>query len=154
MTIVRQDPHVFNDTLYLNVTVGSHGVSREAVERVCEIAQVTEFLDDLPGGLETVLGDQGVKLSGGQCQRVAIARALLKDADLLIFDEATSDLDTSLEKEVHEGIESMERDYAMLVIAHRLSTVTNADRIYTMESGEIIESEPHERLVLSGGQYS
>ncbi|MFP8953874.1 ABC transporter ATP-binding protein [Natrialbaceae archaeon A-arb3/5] len=154
VTIVRQDPHVFNDTLHRNVTVGNRGASREAVERVCEIARVTEFLDDLPEGYETVLGDQGVKLSGGQRQRVAIARALLKDADLLILDEATSDLDTSLEKEVHEGIEAMERDYAMLVIAHRLSTVTNADRIYTMESGEIVESGPHEKLVSREGQYS
>lgn len=154
VTIVRQDPHVFNDTLRRNVTVGNRDATQEEIEQVCAIAQVTEFLDDLPQGYDTVLGDQGVKLSGGQRQRVAIARALLKDADLLILDEATSDLDTSLEKKVHEGIEVMERDYAMLAIAHRLSTVKNADEIYTMDSGEIVESGPHEELASQDGMYS
>ena len=154
VSIVRQDPHVFNDTLRRNVTVGNRDATQAEVEQVCEIAQVTEFLDDLPNGYETVLGDQGVMLSGGQRQRVAIARALLKDADLLILDEATSDLDTSLERRVHDGIEAMDRNYAMLVIAHRLSTVTNADRIYTMERGEIVESGEHGELVSRSGTYS
>ncbi|MDJ1431977.1 ABC transporter ATP-binding protein [Halostagnicola sp. A-GB9-2] len=154
VTIVRQDPHVFNDTLRQNVTVGNRDASQAEIEEACEIAQVTEFLEDLPDGYDTELGDQGVKLSGGQRQRVAIARALLKDADLLILDEATSDLDTSLEKEVHEGIEAMDREYAMLVIAHRLSTVTNADCIYAMKDGEIVESGPHGNLVSNDGQYS
>ncbi|GAB7020355.1 ABC transporter ATP-binding protein [Halostagnicola bangensis] len=154
VTVVRQDPHVFNDTLRRNVTVGNRDASWEAIRSACEIAQVTEFLDDLPDGYDTVLGDQGVKLSGGQRQRVAIARALLKDADLLILDEATSDLDTSLEKTVHEGIERMDREYAMLVIAHRLSTVTNADRIYAMEDGTIRESGSHEELLSNAGTYA
>ena len=153
VTIVRQDPHIFNETLERNVTVGNREATRADVERVCEIAQVTEFVDDLPEGYDTVLGDQGVKLSGGQRQRVAIARALLKDADLLILDEATSDLDTNLEQRVHEGIEDMDRDYAMLVIAHRLSTVTNADRIYAMENGQIVESGRHDTLLAEEGAY-
>jgi ATP-binding cassette, subfamily B, bacterial MsbA len=154
VSVVRQDPHIFNDTLRRNVTVGKRNATRAEVERVCEIAQVTEFLTELPDGYDTVLGDQGVKLSGGQRQRVAIARALLKEADLLILDEATSDLDTALERRVHHGIESMDRDYAMLVIAHRLSTVTNADRIYTMEDGEIVEFGPHEELLSNSSTYS
>lgn len=154
VTLVRQDPHVFNETLRWNVTLGKRDATQAEIDRVCEIAKVTEFLDELPDGYNTVLGDQGVKLSGGQRQRVAIARALLKDAELLILDEATSDLDTSLERAVHEGIEGMDRDYAMLVIAHRLSTVTNADRIYTMEAGEIVESGRHEELVTRNGRYS
>jgi subfamily B ATP-binding cassette protein MsbA len=108
----------------------------------------------LPEGYDTLLGDDGVRLSGGQRQRVAIARALLKDADLLVLDEATSDLDTHLEEKVHRAIEGMERDYAMIAIAHRLSTVTGADRIYTMEDGEIIESGSHEELVEVGGEYA
>ncbi|WP_247001702.1 ABC transporter ATP-binding protein [Halosolutus gelatinilyticus] len=154
VSIVRQDPHIFNDTLRRNLTIGNRDATRAEIDRVCEVARVTEFFDELPNGYETVLGDQGVKLSGGQRQRVAIARALLKESDLLILDEATSDLDTSLEKQVHDGIESMEREYAMLVIAHRLSTVTNADRIYTMESGEIVEAGNHEELVTRDGKYS
>ncbi|ELZ26505.1 ABC transporter ATP-binding protein [Natrinema limicola] len=153
ITVVRQDPHIFNDTLWRNVTAGKRDASAEEVEKVCEIAQLTEFLSDLPDGYDTVLGDQGVKLSGGQRQRVAIARALLKDAELLILDEATSDLDTSLENDVHEGIESMENEYSILVIAHRLSTVTNADRIYTMSNGKIIESGTHDELLSNHGKY-
>ncbi|GAB7020481.1 ABC transporter ATP-binding protein [Halostagnicola bangensis] len=154
VTVVRQEPHIFNDTLLQNITIGNQNATKVEIIEACDIAQVTEFLDDLPNSYDTVLGDQGVKLSGGQRQRVAIARALLKDADLLILDEATSDLDTSLEKKVHEGIETMDREYAMLVIAHRLSTVTNADRIYTMEEGNIVESGSHKRLVSREGKYS
>lgn len=154
VTVVRQDPHIFNNTLRWNVTVGNREASEREVERACEIAQVSEFDSDLPNGYDTVLGDHGVKLSGGQRQRVAIARALLKDADLLILDEATSDLDTSLEQRVHRGIEAMDRDYAMLVIAHRLSTVTNADQIYAMEDGEIVEVGDHDRLMSEGGIYA
>lgn len=154
VAVVRQDPHVFNETLRRNVTSGNRDATQAEVEAACEIAQVTEFLEDLPDGYDTVLGDQGVKLSGGQRQRVAIARALLKDADLLVLDEATSDLDTALEQKVHSGIESMDRDYAMLVVAHRLSTVTNADRIYTMEDGRIVEAGSHEKLLSNADTYS
>jgi subfamily B ATP-binding cassette protein MsbA len=129
-------------------------VSEEKLREVCEIAQVTEFVDDLPNGYDTVLGDEGVRLSGGQRQRVSIARALLKEADLLVLDEATSDLDSNIEDRVHRAIEEMERDYAMLVIAHRLSTVRNADRIYTMCDGRIEESGDHESLVDRDGTYA
>lgn len=154
ISIVRQDPHIFNETLRRNITVGKREASDEEVERAADIAQVTEFLEELPEGYDTVLGEQGVKLSGGQRQRVALARALVKDAELLILDEATSDLDTSLERSVHTGIEEMERDYTMLVIAHRLSTVTNADRIYSMKDGEIVESGTHSELIERSGQYA
>lgn len=154
VSVVRQDPFVFNDTLRYNVTVGNRDVSQRELERVCEIADVTEFLDDLPEGYDTVLGDDGVKLSGGQRQRVSIARALLKDADLLVLDEATSDLDSNIEERVHRAIERMDRDYAMVVIAHRLSTVVNADRIYTMDDGIIEEVGTHEDLIDRDGTYA
>lgn len=154
VSVVRQDPHIFNENLRRNITIANRDATNEEIQNACEIAKVTEFVPDLPNGYGTELGDQGVKLSGGQRQRVAIARALLKDSDLLILDEATSDLDTSLEKEVHEGIESMQRDYAMVVIAHRLSTVTNADQIHLMEDGQIVESGPHEMLVSESETYS
>lgn len=154
VSIVRQQPFLFNDTLYFNLTVGNRDVPRNRVEHIAEIAKVTEFLDDLPNGYETELGENGVKLSGGQRQRVAIARALLKEADILVLDEATSDLDTKLEKEVHAAIEEMEGDYATLVIAHRLSTVRNADCIYTMDDGKIVESGSHADLMEIDGKYA
>jgi subfamily B ATP-binding cassette protein MsbA len=154
ISVVRQNPYVFNETLRYNITIGDRDVSEENLREVCEIAQVSEFVDDLPNGYDTVLGDEGVRLSGGQRQRVSIARALLKDADILVLDEATSDLDSGLEEKVHRSIERMERDYAMLVIAHRLSTVTNADRILTFEQGTIVERGTHEELVDQNGIYA
>ncbi len=154
ISIVRQDPFIFNETLRYNITIGNRDATPEEVEEVCEIAQVTEFLDDLPNGLDTELGDDGVRLSGGQRQRIAVARALLKDADFLLLDEATSDLDTGLEEKVHSAIETMDRDYGMVVIAHRLSTVTNADRIYAMDQGEIVEQGDHHSLITNNGEYA
>ncbi|MFP9193844.1 ABC transporter ATP-binding protein [Natrialbaceae archaeon A-CW1-1] len=154
IAVVRQDPHIFNDTLRRNITIGNRDATQEEVDHVCRIAQVDEFLPDLPNGYETQLGDNGVRLSGGQRQRLSIARALLTDSELLILDEATSDLDTSLEERVHNGIETLDRDYAMIVIAHRLSTVTNADRIYTMEKGTITEVGSHDQLVHRDGTYA
>jgi len=102
-------PYIFDDTLEYNLTIADRDASWEEVERVCEIAQVDEFLDDLPDGYETQVGDDGVRLSGGQKQRVAIARALLDDVDVLLLDEATSDLDSNLEQDVQAGIETMDR---------------------------------------------
>ncbi|GAB3706459.1 ABC transporter ATP-binding protein [Halorubrum pallidum] len=154
IAVVRQKPFIFNDTLTGNVTVGNRNASRDEVERVCEIAKVDEFVDDLPNGYDSELGDDGVRLSGGQRQRVALARALLTDADFLVLDEATSDLDSSLEKEVQASIEAMDRDYGMIAIAHRLSTVQNADRIYTVDEGEIIESGTHQELLAKEGDYA
>jgi len=154
VSIVRQNPFIFNETLRYNLTIGNRDATQEEIEEICEIAQVTEFLDDLPDGLETELGDDGVRLSGGQQQRIAIARALLKDADFLLLDEATSDLDTGLEEKVQAAIEEMDRNYGMVVVAHRLSTVTNADRIYAMDSGKITECGDHGSLLAEEGQYA
>lgn len=154
VAVVRQNPFIFNDTLENNVTVGDREATRADVERVGSVAKVDEFVEDLPKGYETMLGDDGVRLSGGQRQRVAIARALLKDADLLILDEATSDLDSNLERDVQTAIESMEREYGIVAIAHRLSTVQNADRIHTVDQGEIVESGTHAELLNAGGQYA
>lgn len=154
ITVVRQNPFIFNDTLEYNLTIGNQDATREEIRRVCEIARVDEFFDDLPEGYQTRLGDEGVRLSGGQKQRVALARALLEDADLLILDEATSDLDSNLEKDVQEAIESMEREYAIVTIAHRLSTVKNADRIYTVKNGVISEYGTHGDLLQKNGTYA
>jgi subfamily B ATP-binding cassette protein MsbA len=151
---VRQNPFIFNTTLERNLRMANPEASREEIERVSEIAQVTEFLDDLPNGYETELGDDGVRLSGGQRQRVALARALLEDASVLLLDEATSDLDTNIENRVQTAIESMDRDFTIIAIAHRLSTVSDADRIYTIESGEILEKGEHDTLLQEGGRYA
>lgn len=154
IAVVRQDPFIFNDTLRYNLTIGNRDVTEAELDRACEIARVDEFFDGLPDGYDTTLGDDGVRLSGGQKQRVALARALLKDAELLILDEATSDLDSNLEREVQAGIETMDRDYATIAIAHRLSTVQNADRIYTIDDGEITETGTHEELLNAEGEYA
>jgi len=154
IAVVRQDPFIFNDTLRYNLTIGNRDVSEAEVDRVCAIAKVDEFLAELPDGYETQLGDDGVRLSGGQKQRVALARALLKEAEVLVLDEATSDLDSSLEQQVQMSIESMDREYAMVGIAHRLSTVKNADRIHTVKAGKIVESGKHNDLLNNDGSYA
>ena len=154
IAFVRQKLFIFDDTLERNVTIGNRDATRQEVERVCEIAKVDEFLDELPNGYESQLGDDGVRLSGGQRQRVALARALLKDADFLVLDEATSDLDSNLKREVQAAIEAMDREYAIVTIAHRLSTVKNADRIYTLEDGKIIEERSHRELLDDDGEYA
>lgn len=154
LAMVRQNPFIFNDTLRYNLTIANRDASQDQIDHVCEIAKVDEFFDNLPNGYDTQLGDEGVRLSGGQKQRVAIARALLADVGVLILDEATSDLDTNLEQEVQQSIEAMDREYIILTIAHRLSTVQNADRIYTVKDGHISESGEHSELLDKDGKYA
>jgi len=154
VAVVGQDPYIFDDTLRYNLTVADRDASQAELDRICAIARVDEFVDDLPQGYETAVGDDGVRLSGGQKQRVAIARALLDDVDVLVLDEATSDLDTTLEAAVQRGIETMDRDYIVVTVAHRLSTVKNADRIYMLDDGEIAEVGRHDELLEGGGEYA
>lgn len=154
LSVVRQNPYIFNDTLEYNVRVGNRDASRSEIERACDLACVTEFLDELPDGYQTTLGDDGVRLSGGQKQRVALSRALVRNVDFLLLDEATSDLDTNIEQDVHDGIESLDADHGLVVVAHRLSTVRNADRIYTMVDGRVEEVGTHEELLEAEGTYT
>ena len=152
---VGQNVVLFNDTLYNNIAYGGQrDAPRERVEEVAERAQVQAFADDMELGLDTVIGENGVRLSGGQRQRVALARALLKDAPILILDEATAALDNEAEREVQAAIESLRSGRTSLIVAHRLSTIINADRIVVMEGGRIVESGDHEQLLAAGGAYT
>lgn len=154
IAVVRQRPFIFDDTLEGNLTVGNREATRKEVERVCEIAMVDEFLDELPNRYDSQLGDDGVRLSGGQRQRIAVARALLTDADFLVLDEATSDLDSGIEADLQASIESMDREVGIIAIAHRLSTIKNADQIYTLADGQIVESGTHSELIEASGTYA
>jgi subfamily B ATP-binding cassette protein MsbA len=153
VSLVSQDVVLFNDTIRSNIAFG-HPVGEGEVEAAAAAARVTEFTDQLPLGLETVVGDRGTLLSGGQRQRIAIARALLRNTPILILDEATSALDTELERQIQQQLEALMADRTTLVIAHRLSTVEKADRILVMDAGRVVESGTHVELVARGGQYS
>lgn len=153
LAIVRQKPYIFDETLRYNLTVGNRDATRDELDRVCEIARVTEFMD-LPEDYTTTLGEDGVKLSGGQRQRIAIARALLEDAEVLVLDEATSELDPTLERSIYRRLDSMDEEYTVVAVAHRLSTVEDADRILTVEAGQIVEQGKHNELLASDGRYA
>ena len=154
IAFVRQNPYIFDTTLRENIEISNPDVTQAEVDQACEIAQITEFIDELPAGYDSELGDDGVRLSGGQRQRVALARALVKDADVLVLDEATSDLDANIEQRVQDGISSMDRDYTIVAIAHRLSTIKDADRIYAIENGKIVERGEHQHLLSNDGTYA
>ncbi len=153
IAVVSQDVVLFNDTIRNNIAFGRE-VSAEALEKAAEAAHVLEFTRDQPAGLDTMVGDRGVLLSGGQRQRIAIARALLKNAPILILDEATSALDTEAERHIQAALAQLVRNRTTFVIAHRLSTVEEADRIIVLDSGAIVESGTHAQLLANGGLYS
>jgi subfamily B ATP-binding cassette protein MsbA len=155
ISLVSQNVVLFNDTIANNIAYGrGSSVTREAIVAAARAAHAMEFIDTLPDGLDTEIGENGARLSGGQRQRLAIARAILKDAPILLLDEATSALDTESERAVQAALESLMRGRTTIVIAHRLSTIEKADRIVVMSQGRIVEVGTHRELLEGGGMYA
>jgi len=155
ISYVGQESVLFNDTVTANIAYGTSGnVSQQDLEKAARSAYALDFINELPGGFDTMVGEDGVILSGGQRQRIAIARALLKDAPVLILDEATSALDSESERYVQSALQNLTRDRTTLVIAHRLSTIVHADQILVIDQGRVVERGTHAELIDQGGQYS
>jgi ATP-binding cassette subfamily B protein len=152
--VVPQDTVLFNDTIYYNIAYGRPEATREEVEEAARLARIHDFVEDLPDGYGSIVGERGLKLSGGEKQRVAIARTMLKRPRILLFDEATSSLDTRTEQEIQKSLDEVSRGRTALVIAHRLSTVVRADEILVMEEGRVVERGDHESLLRAGGVYA
>jgi subfamily B ATP-binding cassette protein MsbA len=154
VAMVGQHTFLFNDTVYNNIAYGSPGATDQQVVAAARSAYAYDFVMKLPQGFQTQVGEGGMTLSGGERQRLAIARAILKDAPILILDEATASLDNRAEREVQMAIQTLEKGRTTVVIAHRLSTIRDADTIVVMSSGRIVEVGSHDELLAKGGEYS
>jgi ABC-type multidrug transport system fused ATPase/permease subunit len=152
MAVVSQDTFLFHDTVAANIAYGLRDVPMERIRWAAEQANALEFIEELPAGFDTVLGERGARFSGGQRQRIAIARALLRDPEILILDEATSALDSLAEQQVQQSLERLMAGRTAVVIAHRLSTVESADRVVVLEAGRIVEEGTYRELVARRGR--
>jgi ATP-binding cassette subfamily B protein len=152
--IVPQDTVLFNDTVRYNIAYGRIGANEAEIKEAARMAQIDSFIRELPLGYDAMVGERGLKLSGGEKQRVAIARTILKNPPILLLDEATSALDTHTEREIQSALSEVARNRTTLVIAHRLSTVVDADEILVLDHGEIVERGRHAELVDKGGHYA
>ena len=154
MGIVPQDTVLFNESILYNIEYAKAGASRDEVIQAAKLANIHDFIESLPEGYDTAVGERGLKLSGGEKQRIAIARVILKGSSILIFDEATSSLDSKSEKVILESLSSVAQTHTTLVIAHRLSTITDSDQILVMDKGEIVEQGTHQSLLEKSGVYA
>ncbi|MDQ7010274.1 MAG: ATP-binding cassette domain-containing protein, partial [Mariprofundaceae bacterium] len=154
IALVTQEVILFNDTVLNNIAYGHDEIDRNRVEEVARAANAHEFIMKLPQGYDTLIGERGVILSGGQRQRLSLARALLKDAPILILDEATSSLDTESERLVQQAIDRLMKGRTVIVIAHRLSTIRHADRIVVLDGGRVAQMGRHDELLRQGGLYA
>ena len=154
ISMVFQDVYLFEDTIENNIKFGKQNASHEEVVQAAKKARCHEFIEALPEGYNTLIGEGGASLSGGEKQRISIARAMLKDADIIIFDEATANIDPENEDKLKEAIESLTKNKTVIMIAHRLKTIRNADQILVLKDGEIVERGSHEELIKNNGLYS
>ena len=152
--LVTQEPILFNDTIKNNITYGSENIKDKQIEEAAQIAKIDDFISSLDLKYETIIGERGSLLSGGQKQRLSIARAIIKNPPILVFDEATSSLDSQSEKKVQEAIDNLVKDRTVIMIAHRLTTIKNVDKIVVLEEGNIKEIGSHEELLYKNGYYS
>jgi subfamily B ATP-binding cassette protein MsbA len=153
MGIVTQDVILFNDTVANNIAYGLHKYSHREIENAARLANADDFINELPDEFNTIIGEQGMRLSGGQRQRISIARAILKNPPILIFDEATSSLDSESERLIQEAIDNLMRDRTVLIIAHRLSSIIKSDKILVLENGELIDEGNHTELIARSERY-
>ena len=152
--LVQQEPFLFNGTVRENILYGNLSAGQDAVEAAAKAARAHEFIMALPDGYDTWIGERGVKLSVGQRQRVSIARVLLKDPPIVLFDEATSNIDTETEVKIREALNELTKGRTTIIIAHRLSTIHDVDRIIVVDHGQVVEDGTHEALIGRGGVYS
>ncbi len=145
---------LFHAPVWQNIAYGKPDASRQEIIRAAELANASEFIDKLPEGYDTILGERGMTLSGGQRQRIAIARAVIRNTPILILDEPTSGLDAASEKLVFEALDKLMQNRTVIVIAHRLSTIRRADNIFVIQDGSIVESGNHEKLMQKDGLYA
>ncbi len=152
--VVPQDTVLFNDTILYNIRYGRPEATDDEVQQAARMAQIDGFIRKLPEGYRTMVGERGLKLSGGEKQRVAIARTILKGPPILLLDEATSALDSHTEKEIQDALDQVSRDRTTVVIAHRLSTIVNADNILVLDAGRLVEQGTHGELIAKNGLYA